>query len=73
MVDVGSEGEGAVLDVKGEGVDLQVTGANHSNRFGVSHFTSMLNVHIRDDGSSVFIHTVRQGEIGGQFQTMGLI
>lgn len=73
VVDVGSEGEGAVLDVKGEGVDLQVTGANHSDRVGVSHYTSVLNVHIRDDGSSVFIHTVKQGEIGGRFQTMGRI
>ena len=36
-VHVGAEGEAAVLDVKGEGVDVQVAGADHPHGHPVYH------------------------------------
>ena len=59
-VGVGHKGESAVLDVKGEGVDVQVAGANHSERAVVLDNAIITDVYIRHKWGGVFIHTVRK-------------
>ena len=44
---VGDEGESAVLDVEGEGVDIQSTGANHSDRAVVVDHAIRIDMYIR--------------------------
>lgn len=62
-VDVGVESQSAVLYVKGEGVDVQVTGADNFGRFSIVHFTIAINVQIRDMWGCVFIHTARREQV----------
>ena len=57
---VGAEGESAVLRVKGEGVYVQVAGANHSDRAEVIDPTIRIDLHIRHIWGCVLSHTVRQ-------------
>lgn len=59
-MNVGVERQGAVLYVEGEGVDVQVTGADHPDWESVVQHPSAVQVHVRDYGGSVFIHAVNQ-------------
>lgn len=60
IVEVGVESHGAVLYVEGEGVDIEVTGADDSDWLSIVHPAVAVQVHIRDEGGCVFIHTARQ-------------
>lgn len=62
QVEVGVESQRAVLYVKGEGVDIEVTGAENSGWFSIIHHPIAIQVHIRDKGGCVFIHTAK-GEV----------
>ena len=59
-VQVGVESQSAVLYVKGEGVDVKVTGADNPERLSIVHKPIVVQVHIRDRGRCVFIHAARQ-------------
>lgn len=59
-VDVGVECESAVLYIEGEGVDIEVTGADNFDWMRIVHTAIVIHVHIRDRGGRVFIHTARQ-------------
>ena len=60
FVGVGVEGESAILDIKGEGVDVQVAGAQHSERHVVVDHAIRLDMQIRHKWGCVLIHTVRK-------------
>lgn len=60
QVDVGVESQRAVLYVEGEGVDIEVTGADNFGRLSIMHPTVAIQVHVRDMRGCVFIHTARQ-------------
>ena len=60
---VGDEGESAVLDVEGEGVDIQSTGANHSDRAVVVDHAIRIDMYIRHRWGWVFSHSVRKQKI----------
>ena len=45
-VGAGAEGESTVLDVKGEGVDVQFAGANHSERAVVVDLAIRMDMYI---------------------------
>lgn len=57
MVKVGVKSQSAVLYVEGEGVDVEVAGADDSEWFCVVHQAVIMQVHIGDLRSRVFIHT----------------
>ena len=59
-VHVGAEGESAVLDVEGEGVDVEVAGANHSDWAEVVDPTIRMDMYKRHSWGCVLSHTVRQ-------------
>ena len=59
-MEVGVESHGAVLYVEGEGVDIEVTGADDSDWLSIVYPTVVVQVHIWDKGGRVFIHTARQ-------------
>lgn len=59
-VQVGVESQSAVLYVEGEGVDIEVTGADNFDWKSIVYHTIAIHVQIRDKGSGVFIHTARQ-------------
>lgn len=56
---VGVEGINAVLYVEGEGVDIEVTGTNNSDRYSEIHLTITGQVQIGNRRCLVFLHTVR--------------
>ncbi len=60
QVDVGVESQSAVLYVEGEGVDIEVTGADNFDWQSIMHLTVVIQVHVWDKGGCVFIHTARQ-------------
>lgn len=60
QVEVGVERQRAVLYVEGEGVDIEVTGAENSGWFSIIHHPIAIQVHIRDNGGCVFIHTAKR-------------
>lgn len=60
QVEVGVESQRAVLYVEGEGVDIEVTGAENSGWFSIIHHPIAIQVHIRDNGGCVFIHTAKR-------------
>lgn len=57
IMKVGVKGQSAVLYVEGEGVDVEVAGADDSDWFCVVHQAGIIQVHIGDLWSCVFIHT----------------
>ena len=57
-VGVGGEGESAVLDIKGEGVDVQSAGADHSDRAVVIDHAIRMDVYIRHKGGCVLSNAV---------------
>ena len=57
-VGVGVEGESAVLDVEGEGVDVQSAGANHSDRTVVIDLAIRIDMYIRHKWGCVFRNAV---------------
>lgn len=57
MMKVGVKSQSAVLYVEGEGVDVEVAGADDSAWFRVMHQAGIIQVHIGDLWSCVFIHT----------------
>lgn len=59
-MDVGVEGELAVLNVKGELVDVEVAGADHSDGVGVVDHAIRMDMYVRHRWGCVFLHTVRQ-------------
>jgi hypothetical protein len=60
FVAVGDKGESAVLDVEGEGVDVQSAGANHSDRTVVVDHAIRIDMYIRHKWGCVFRYSVRQ-------------
>ena len=60
-MEVGVESQSAILCVKGEGVDIQITGADNSSWFSIVHHAVAIQVHIRDRWGRVFIHTAKHG------------
>lgn len=59
-VDVGVKSQSAVLYIEGEGVDIEVTGADNSDWCGIMHPPVTIQVHIWNKGGCVFIHTAKQ-------------
>ena len=59
-MDVGVEGKSAVLNVKGKRVDVQVAGADHSDRARVVDHAIRMDMYIRHRWGCVFSQTVRQ-------------
>lgn len=59
-VEVGVESQSAILYVEGEGVDIEVTGADHFGRVSVLHPTIAVQIQVRDVRCRVFIHTARE-------------
>lgn len=59
-VDVGVKSQSAVLYIEGEGVDIEVTGADNSDWRGIMHPPVTIQVHIWNKGGCVFIHTAKQ-------------
>lgn len=57
MVKVGVKSQSAVLYVEGEGVDVKVAGADDSDWFCIVHNAGIIQVHIGDLWSCVFVHT----------------
>lgn len=72
IVEVGVESQSAVLYVEGEGVDVEVTGADNSDWFSVVHHPSAVQVDIRDFGGCVFIHAAGRREGRGVMSVMSL-
>lgn len=64
VVDVGVERQRTVLDVEGEGVDIEVAGAHHFDRQSVVHLAITVQVHVRDRWGFVFLHTAKPEERG---------
>lgn len=60
LVSVGVESQGAVLYVKGEGVDIEVAGTDHPDRKGIVQHPITVQVHVRDFRGCVFIHAVNK-------------
>lgn len=58
-VDVGVKSQSAVLYVKGEGVDVEVAGADDSDRLSIVHLSITVQVDVWDGWGCVLIHTVR--------------
>lgn len=67
---VGVKGQSAVLYVEGKGVDVEVAGADDSERFGVVHPPGVVQVDVWDMWSCVFIHTAKRQESKG-FKALG--
>ena len=61
MVNVWTERKRAILDVEGEGVDVQATGADHANGVGISNFARVKHVNVRNRWSRVLVHTAWEG------------
>lgn len=57
LMEVRVKSQSAVLYVEGKRVDVQVAGADDSEWFGVVHLPGVVQIHVRDLRSSVFIHT----------------
>lgn len=69
QVDVGVESHSAVLYIEGKSVDIEVTGTDHSDWWGIVHPTIAVQVHIRHKGSCVFIHTARQEQEQSSYES----
>lgn len=57
---VGVESQGAVLDVEGEGVDVEVAGAHHLGWILIVERPITVHVHERGLGGCVSVHAVNQ-------------
>lgn len=60
VVEVGVESQRAVLYVEGKRVDIEVTGADYSDWFSIMYHPIAIQVHKRDKGGCVFIHTAKK-------------
>lgn len=59
-MEVGVESHSAVLYVEGEGVDVEVTGADDFDWLRIVNLAIVIQVNVRDVGGRVFIHTTGQ-------------